>query len=291
MSVKTGSTPLHISSLVQNIPNSTDNVSIFSDQHIVTWSEKEQGLLDQHVDALQINENNLKSILEIAMLFPTKTVQQLTMRIRWLSHKDNISWEQYSKQQKSISPAQSPKHELNYTPPPRKKSELKSVKRQSKARKRRSVPNTKIDAILSTSPDYSNTVFVRQPHQPKQQQLQTESIKSDPTNHSNIFTQPAQMHVKPNQNLQPNNYLNQQVRTQDFAQQTTYLNQPDLFSCINNTILLLSTCLGANLNSLLELTDDIARPSRLPFLSLMLSLPPTMQQLPNFNGSVDGGYL
>ncbi|KAL7715021.1 Myb-like domain-containing protein [Entamoeba marina] len=326
MSIKTESTSLNVSSLVQDTNKSTDSDSIFTEQQIVSWTEKEQELLDKHVKQLELSENNLKSILEIAMLFPNKTVQQLTMRVRWLGQKNDITWEQYCKQhQKMISPAQSPKHESNHTSP-RKKTETKRRSCQlvhkrsmsdSKSKKRRSVPNVKVNPSISTSPDFSNTVFVKQIYQPQNhqqnQQFQTESIKSDPTDHSSKYINTPQ---QPVQYTQVPVQQQQQFYQQNYQNvQTTFPNVMDPFNNINTVInqnedilsfmetapeldINIINAFGYNLHYLLELTDELAKPSKLPFLSLMLSVPPSLQQQQQQqqqqqdpSGSIPGGFL
>ncbi|ELP93456.1 hypothetical protein EIN_059410 [Entamoeba invadens IP1] len=122
----------------------------------VVWSSEEQTLLEQNIPKLEMSEANLKSIFEIAMLFPNKSLQQLTMRLNWLPLKSKIGWEEYCRQNQKTPQNQSPKT----APSPKAKIE-KTMNRRScqfvskkreneeKFRKRHSVPNQTETQTLS----------------------------------------------------------------------------------------------------------------------------------------------
>ena len=147
----------------------SDEMSIISDNastsYIANWTEEEQTLLEDKIATLEINEENLKSIIQISFLFPSKTIQQITLRIHWTRLKHMYSWEEYCHQfQKKDTPIQSPKtpssnhssnhgsnHSSNHNSPRfkmDKQTNRRSVNICTKSRqeykmnkKRRSVPN------------------------------------------------------------------------------------------------------------------------------------------------------
>ncbi|EDR23656.1 hypothetical protein EDI_237430 [Entamoeba dispar SAW760] len=192
MSTQVESSPSNNSQLQQDT-KSEEQMSIYSDNSPTTpapfWSEEEQSLLDENIKKLEITEDNLKSIFQISMLFPNKTIQQLTMRVHWLQIKETISWENYWKtfqRKEQQTPLQSPK-DSNHSSPRYKMEKLrnrkscqfipKKLSEDQQRRKRKSVPNGLDDSSPISSPDL---LKVQSKYQPLNHQNQTDSTQSDP---------------------------------------------------------------------------------------------------------------
>ncbi|ELP86584.1 hypothetical protein EIN_162180 [Entamoeba invadens IP1] len=114
----------------------------------VLWTDDEQRLLEENIARLEISEKNLKMIFEISMLFPHKTVQQIIMRLKWNSQKNDITWESYCAQNIKSSPSCSPDISNHSSPriskskPNRKVPQPTPKKLDAEKRKRRSVPDS-----------------------------------------------------------------------------------------------------------------------------------------------------
>ncbi|EKE41784.1 hypothetical protein ENUP19_0039G0014 [Entamoeba nuttalli] len=191
MSTQVESSPSNNNQLQQDT-KSEEQMSICFEHSPTTpapfWSEEEQLLLDENIKKLEITEDNLKSIFQISMLFPNKTIQQLTMRVHWLQLKETVSWENYWKtfqRKEQQTPLQSPK-DSNHSSPRYKMEKLrnrkscqfipKKLSEDQQRRKRKSVPNGLDDSSPISSPDL---LKIQSKYQSLNQQTQSDSIQSD----------------------------------------------------------------------------------------------------------------
>ncbi|ELP92243.1 hypothetical protein EIN_118170 [Entamoeba invadens IP1] len=299
---------ISVSRLTKNTYSSkSEDMSVCSEvgNSSVYWSEEESKLLEDQMTKLHITDSNLKSLFELSLLFPTKTIQQITSRVKWIAIKTTMSWEDYCENIKTSVVTQ-PIKISNHTSPRIKTEKCQrrschispSRINEEKKKKRQSVPNGTTNTIVHKSEGEKmpsrNRRSLKQQIDPADIQKQEkkfvipvspkekEKRKSSRMSQSYEVTEVSDFSVANSQT---------DVPQQSYTYVPNTLTQINAFVTENNTILnFMEACLfagtkinpeyintfGVNVQHLLELTDSLAQPMKLPFLQLVLAVPPSM---------------
>lgn len=227
----------------------------------VIWTSDESLLLEQELKKYEDGEDELRTVLCIAPIFPHKSIQQISLRIRWMKSKRTISWEEYSKNNNS-------RNNTSFT---RNMSESSSNENSS---------NSSISSNLSSPRPPHSDIFSKKSTKTsksegciktnkRQRYLDTSSIGSYGNNkHLDLKS------IEQNKEIILNN-INEILLQNDILlnQIEANLMYFDDFVEINKSNILQ---FNANLSLLLDMTEDLASPKELPFLSMILNITPDM---------------
>ena len=230
----------------------------------VIWTSDEALLLEQELKKYG-DDDGLRTVLCLAPIFPHKSIQQISLRIRWMRSKRTISWEEYSKNNDTRS------NNAQFTN--RNNSESYSNENSS---------NSSISSNLSS---------------PRPPQSDTMSKKSTKTSKSEGYIKSSKRYQRSSESsngsmnsgysqgiIDGNDEQNKEMIVNTMydllSQNDDLLNQIegnllyiDDFVDINKTAIMQ---FSSNLSLLIDMTENVAFPKELPFLSIILNLTPDM---------------
>ena len=246
-----------------SIDNSTLSSLLHESQitNQVIWTSDESLLLEQELKKYEDGEDELRTVLCIAPIFPHKSIQQISLRIRWMKSKRNISWEEYSKNNDTRT-----NNSFH-----RNLSESSSNENSS---------NSSISSNLSSPrPPQSDTLSRKSTKTSKSEGY----IKSNKRHRSidsgngfmNKNTQGIDLkQIERNKEMIENNIneiLHQNEKILNDIENTLMYSEE--FVDINKSNILQ---FNTNLSMLIDMTEELASPKELPFLSMILNITPEM---------------
>ena len=228
----------------------------------VIWTSDESLLLEQELKKYEDGEDDLRTVLCIAPIFPHKSIQQISLRIKWMKSKRNISWEEYSKNHDTRN---NNNNLLN-----RNMSESYSNENSS---------NSSISSNLSSPrPPLSDSLSKKSTKTSKSEGY----IKSNKRNRTSEFVNTFNANsqgidlktIERNTEMILNN-INEILMQNDslLDQIESNLIYHEEFVELNKSHILQ---FNSNLSLLVDMTDELASPKELPFLSMILNITPDM---------------
>ncbi|ELP89801.1 hypothetical protein EIN_425330 [Entamoeba invadens IP1] len=234
----------------------TNFLSESQSSSVPAWTCDESVLLEQQIARTSPEEDGLKAVLSIAPFFPHKSIQQISLRIQWLRSQSKQSWDDFCKSFEN---------------------EKKQYRSQSSFR------HTASEASSENSSTSSHSSNGSSPHITSSPIRQTRTAKSE-----DFKTQKRKKAQKSSFMAQTSIVTINNVSSQIFLEIDSLISQNFEilerltsklqygFVANKNDILTFTV----NLRLLLSLTDKTALPKSLPFLPLVLDIPPELATLP-----------
>ncbi|EDR24241.1 hypothetical protein EDI_306100 [Entamoeba dispar SAW760] len=249
-------------------PSLTNILTDIQQTNAPIWSADETILLEQQMATIDPSEDELRTVLMIAPWFPHKSIQQISLRMKWIRSQTNQSWDDFCKtneknQQKSytgINMSETSPNECSSGFSSSYSSNHSSPKPPQESPFRKSFRTSK-------SEDYVRSQLQRGTSQPQSTFLAKSMYTS--------FSSKKEPQKSEQENYDISTLLkNNEEILKRIEQNLKYEDEFARYS--KNDII--QFCI--NLRLLLRLTDSKAKPNKLPFMPMILNISPDIVTIP-----------
>ncbi|BFU19894.1 hypothetical protein EHI_155390 [Entamoeba histolytica HM-1:IMSS] len=232
------------------------------------WSADETILLEQQMATIDPSEDELRTVLMIAPWFPHKSIQQISLRMKWIRSRTNQSWDDFCKSNEKNPPKSCTGINMSETSPNECSSGWSSSYSSNQSSPKPPQESSFRKSFrTSKSEDYVRSQLQRGLSQPQSTFL----AKS-------MYT-PVSSKKEPQKREQENydisTLLNNNEEILKHIEQN--LKYGDEFAKYSKNDII-QFCV--NLRLLLGLTDSTAKPNKLPFMPMILNISPDIITIP-----------